>query len=144
MFDKSQIPGSYDESQWFSNEQLESTSTDWRPSFNTGWLMLCYVSHEQINSLKSNFSSTSELSGINNIKYLGDATQPGEEGCGNGATYLPIYWQFNDAEPVLTLYFLSSEHISHLKQTDIHQANLISNTYYGPGKIMCFSRGLTV
>lgn len=143
MFDKNTIPGTTNEDgEWSSDEILESTLINWRPSFNTGWLSMGYISDEQIALLKTQFT-TSELIGPDDIKYLGDPVQGGEEGCGDGANYVPIYWQYNDSQPVLTLYFLSSEHVNYLKSSDLHNANLANNTYLGPGRIICFSIGRT-
>jgi hypothetical protein len=141
MFDKTNIQGHNEDSEWLSDQSIIATSAEWRPSYNTGWLKLCYVSDEQLASLRNNFPSVTEMSGPNDIKYFGDTVQAGEEGCGGGADNLPLYWQFNDSQPVLILCYLSDTMIGYLKQNDLHNADLANKNYFGPSQVQCFSIG---
>lgn len=143
MFDKSQITGREEGTEWFSDITTSECPKTWRPNNVTGWLKLAYLSDEQIQSVKTNFSNLIENFYSQDVEFLGNGVEPGEEGLDGGATELPVYWQFSPETPVLKLFYLSLEQMNFVKQNDLHGANLNDKNYLGPGGVLCYSLGRT-
>lgn len=138
MYDKNIIGGYQEGTEWFSN-QSASVPFRWRPSYITGWLDLGYISDEQANSLRTQFNTLTENTFEEVVNYFNDNVVAGEEGCDGSSGEVPTYWQFQEASPIVKLFYLSQTQIEYLKQTDLHQANLNGNNYFGPGKIPCYT-----
>lgn len=139
MFNKSIIEGQTIDQEWQSLLMFPGSSRKWRPNYSMGWLEISYISEEQIENLKANFSDAQEYNFAENLCWLGSLVAPGEEGCDGSVNEVPVYWQFNSTSPILKIYFLSNDQINFLKQTDIHNAGLNDNNFFGPDSIPCYS-----
>ena len=138
MFDKSQIPGHNEDTEWFSDAVTEGVPTKWRANLVDGWRELCYISSEQINDIKLNYPDLQEQNYDNAVWFIGESVVAGEEGCSGSSGAVPLYWQFNNNTPVLGLAYLTSTQINYVKQKNLHQVDLNQN-YFGPNNTPCYS-----